>query len=312
MTVPEDTELSNINRNSNAQINTTVVFQTGSGTDVRYNAGVRPRGQGSRNQNPITMRLELPHDRDWNGVVEMNLNSQYAFNQVLGNAMYDLANLAGPDATAVRVRRNGRTDNNTSGFGGFYAHMEVVNSDWAENHLPDDSEGNVYTKRRPDNKWAWRNGNVAIYTGDPDNPGDEGDGWDKQSNRALPDWDDLDEFLRVMNQASGDTYYEQVAAVANIDQFVHYFAPHDADEQPRDEHSQRDGRRLRHVSRHRRSRASFSCPTTWTPSSAKATRTRISTTRSSRRSLRITRAPRCLLCGRSSRTRGSWPSIIRR
>ena len=224
MTVPEDNELENMNRNSNAQINTTVVFQTGSGTDVRYNAGVRPRGQGSRGQDPITMRLEIPHDSAWNDVVEMNLNSGYAFNSILANAMFDLANLAGPDATAVRVRRNGRTDGNSGRFNGVYVHMEVVNSDWAENHLPDDSEGNVYTKRRPDNKWAWRNGNVAAYTGDPNQPGDEGDGWEKQSNSAIPDWSDLDEFLRVMNQASGETYYDQVAEVANIDQFVRYFA----------------------------------------------------------------------------------------
>jgi VCBS repeat-containing protein len=225
MTVPEDNELTNINRNTNALINTTLIFQTGSGTDVRYNAGVRPRGQGSRGQNPITMRLEIPHDRPWNDVVEMNLNSGYAFNSILGNSMFDLANLAGPDATAVRVRRNGRTDPNSGRFNGYYVHMEVVNGDWAENHLPDDSEGNVYTKRRPDNKWAWRNGNVALYTGDPpDDPNSEGDGWDKQSNSAIPDWSDLDEFLRVMNQASGETYYDQVAEVANIDQFVRYFA----------------------------------------------------------------------------------------
>jgi VCBS repeat-containing protein len=217
MTVAEDNEFSNVNRNTNALMNTTLIFQTGSGVDVRYLVGVRPRGASSRTRNPVTMRIEIPHDDPWNGAVQFNFNSQVAHSQVLGYALFDMANLSAPDGVGVRVRRNGRADGNAGccyEFG-HYAAMEVIDGDWAENHLPDDSEGNVYTKRRPDNKWAYRAGDVNSYLND---------GWEKETNQAVPDWRDLDEFLRVMNQASGATYVQQVGQVANIDQFVRYFA----------------------------------------------------------------------------------------
>jgi VCBS repeat-containing protein len=216
MTVPEDQEFSNINRNTDALINTTLIFQTGSGVDVRYLAGARPRGASSRQRDPMTMRIEIPHDDPWNGSVQLNLNSQVAHSQVLGYALFDMANLPAPDAVGVRVRRNGRTDGNVDFHQfGHYAAVEVTDGDWAENHLPDDSEGNVYTKRRPDNKWAYRAGDVNAYLGD---------GWEKETNQSIPDWSDLDNFLRVMNQATGATYAAQVGQVANIDQFVRYFA----------------------------------------------------------------------------------------
>ena len=42
--------------------------------------------------------------------------------------------------------------------------------------------------------WAWRDGDYDRY---------ENDGWIKQTNDSADDWTDLDNFLGVMNNASG-------------------------------------------------------------------------------------------------------------
>jgi hypothetical protein len=69
---------------------------------------------------------------------------------------------------------------------------------------------------RPDVDWAYRNGNANAYLND---------GWTKPTNSSENDWSDLNEWLRVMNQAPGDgEYIEQVEVVANLDQWMQWFA----------------------------------------------------------------------------------------
>ena len=63
MTAAERTEFTNINRRSDAQMHATFISADGEGIKVRYNAGVRIRGSGSRNANPPNNRINIPSDR---------------------------------------------------------------------------------------------------------------------------------------------------------------------------------------------------------------------------------------------------------
>lgn len=216
MTEAERQKFAGINRNSNAEMNITFIAQTPAGTSVRYNAGMRVRGASSRNYNPVGVKINIPHDREWNGTTEFNLNTRFTWLQTIGSALAELSGVTAAQVKPVQVRINGA---NQAGGGspqfGSYVHQEAFGSEFIDEHLPEDNDGNLYKKVRPDNKWAWRNGNVNAYVND---------GWSKGTNENEYNWTDLNNFLRVMNQASGVTYYDDVSQVADLAQFSRFFA----------------------------------------------------------------------------------------
>jgi len=61
--------------NSDAQMNTTFVNVDGVEVKVRYNAGVRNRGHGSRNDPPNNYRVNFPHDHPWEDATSINLTA---------------------------------------------------------------------------------------------------------------------------------------------------------------------------------------------------------------------------------------------
>ena len=67
MTAAEREEFTNIARQSDAQMNATLISVHSDGIEVRHNGGIRIRGQGSRNHNPPNNRINLPSDRPWQG-----------------------------------------------------------------------------------------------------------------------------------------------------------------------------------------------------------------------------------------------------
>jgi VCBS repeat-containing protein len=231
MTSQESTQFQNINRNSNAQMNATLVVVRGSDVSVRYNVGVRVRGASSRTRNPPGLRINIPHDREFDGKTSFNLNAQYTWLQTLGAALFQQAGIAAPTATPVQVRLNSTNRATAAAQAGSYVRVEVVDGEWASDHLPDDDQGNVYTKRRPDNQLAYRGASTAPFynpaTDIEDYEGEGGDGWEKQTNSSENDWSDLNELLRVLNQvapAPGVSYFDRVNSVLDVDQWTRYTA----------------------------------------------------------------------------------------
>ena len=97
---------------------------------------------------------------------------------------------------------NRADDNQTTRRYGSYLHLETIDGDWADEHFPLDSGGNVYSKGRPDVKWDIRTtgdgaANANAY---------RSDGWSKNSNESIDDWEDLHQFMVTINGASGDDY----------------------------------------------------------------------------------------------------------
>lgn len=217
LTARENRAFNRIDRDSNAQMNCTLIADDCSGPVIRYLCGMRVRGASSRNDTPPPMRLNIPRDRRWNGTSSMNLNSQFTWLQFIGMKLFQASDLPAPDSMRIALRRNGQdpTTGDNEDYGRF-VHLQPLNGDLIDEKFPNDRQGNLYKKVRPDVDWAFRNGNFERYSQD---------GWGKQTNESENDWSDLDEFLRVMNQASGDPdYIAQVEAVANLDQWMRWFA----------------------------------------------------------------------------------------
>ncbi|MEZ5301733.1 MAG: lamin tail domain-containing protein [Verrucomicrobiales bacterium] len=206
------------NAGSDAQMNATFIASYGGQTALRYVGGTRRRGAGSRGRSPVGVRLNLARDRPFNGDSRLNLNTQYTYSQVVGHLLHGAAGLEGADGTAVQVRWNGENQAvNGSLMYGSYAHMEPLSGEWVDDHLPEDNGGTLYKKIRPDNSWAYRNGNISAY---------RSDGWIQQTNEGDGDssWDGLDNLMRAMNSDAGSpTYLSDVAEVADLDQWMRWF-----------------------------------------------------------------------------------------
>lgn len=136
---------------SHARFSAAFVSADGTGVKLRYRAGVRNRGNGSRNLQPQSLNVSFQNADTWNGLTALNLNTQNTPYQMFGSALYRLAGIAAPESRAVQVRLNRAdpTGGTTSAPSyGFYVCNEVQNPDFAAHHFPLDSSGNIYRGQR--------------------------------------------------------------------------------------------------------------------------------------------------------------------
>ncbi|MHC4499493.1 MAG: CotH kinase family protein, partial [Planctomycetota bacterium] len=204
-----------------AQMNATFISVDGVDTKLRYNVGIRNRGHGSRNNPPNNYRVNFPHDRSWKDVTAINLNTKYTYLQLVGSAIFRMSGLAHSEAAAVQVRINGRNKAVTNDeMYGSYVHLEVVDSDFANNHFPDDDAGNTY-------KCMWT-GSASVsadleYEGT--NPDTYRDTYFKRTNVSEDDWSDLIGLTYVLSDNTPDEIYvEEVNRVMNVDQWLRLIA----------------------------------------------------------------------------------------
>lgn len=218
MTEAERQQFEFINRQSDAQMNCTFITIDGVSTEVRYLCGVRIRGAGSRGRNPPNYRLNLPNDKLWKDVDEINLNTQYTHAQLVGSAVAERAGLPVAHARVVQVRVNAR---NLANAGlpqfGSYAALEVLNADWAEEHIPTDPDGNMYRA------------SIGAHTADLNYLGTSPNsymsaGYTKTSNASENDWSDLINLTFVLNNTPDVNYTAAVSQVVNVREWMKYFA----------------------------------------------------------------------------------------
>ena len=207
---------------SNAQMNATFIGVDGLGTDLRYNVGVRNRGNGSRLGPPNNYRVNIPADREWRDVVAVNFNAWYVHSQVIGSAAFRLAGVEAPDATAVDLRVNGADLAEPGGprMFGSYAMIEEADSDFADEHFPGDGGGNYYANFRT-NTSPQIEADLRYEGTDPDVYRDR---YFKQTNKADDDWSDLIELTNALNNAPDATFLQDVSRVIDIRQWMRYLA----------------------------------------------------------------------------------------
>jgi hypothetical protein len=226
---------------SDAAIHATVVRTDGLGTEVRYHALLRNRGAGTRAARPHNLRLNLPADNALAGVTELDFNTRTVQSQTAGNALFSLAGLPNAYGAPVQVRVNAanlahaQPDGSTDSyqFGSYYC-FQPYSPDWADAHLPQDPQGNLYKGVwYQDNVQLtngavldWRGTNVANYRlvyGDAGPIAASGP-YGKQSNTSEDDWSDLTNLCYVLNQTPDANYAQAVGQRANIDEWLSYIA----------------------------------------------------------------------------------------
>jgi hypothetical protein len=224
---------------SDAQMNATWISTDGvntggTTTQLRYNTGVRNRGHGTRQSNPNNYHVNIPGDRSWKNLTGLNLNSQYAYSQVLGSAVFRRLENPMAESRAVQVRINstnlmslpGLPDNNSFGC---YAANEQYNNDFVQRAFVLDPLGNSYRGIRDsvlcdsslngvaDLTWQGANYAVAAYT----------NAYFKQNNFLTNDWSDLIDLIAVLNSVNGyqaANYVADVQRRINVDEWMQYMA----------------------------------------------------------------------------------------
>ena len=230
LSAPELAEFSNISltsqdRDTNALFNATFIAGLDGEHTTYYRCGVRLRGASTRQRYPRNLKLELPSTHGWQGCDELNLNTQFTYNQLLGSAFYRAAGLPVYESKAVQVRLNGlnhAAPENASlahpfeHHFGIYVHNQPINGDYAKEHYPLDSGGNLY--RMTGRGTAWD------YFPDSSDPGRDyrSVGWEKENNKAANDWSDLQRFLQIMSTSPGDL--PQVESVMDLDSWLRNLA----------------------------------------------------------------------------------------
>ncbi|WCJ60043.1 Ig-like domain-containing protein [Fontisphaera persica] len=215
----------------NAEMNTTFIASDSSGTAVRYLCGVRNRGNSSRCStcNPGGMqnyRINIPTDNLWRNQRAFNLNCKYVHSQYMGSIMFRKAGLPCEEGNLVRLKLNGVELVNMIGsaIGGpgnnqpfpYYLHLEELNSDWAENHYPDNADGNMYRLMRVADL-LYRGTNYTSYT-------TGGYNYSKASNQRVNDWSDLYNMLWAINNTPDAQWAAAVREVIHVDEWVRHFA----------------------------------------------------------------------------------------
>jgi hypothetical protein len=221
MTEEERARLENINNTQpfrNDEMNGTFISSDGIDTKVRYRIGIRHRGQGSRGARPPNYRVNLPSDNRWNGVTAFALNSRFTYSQLAGSVVSRKAGVHSEETVAVQLRVNGV---NYSAGGapmyGSYAHLEEIDTDFAENHWPLDPNGNVYrgTRDGQGGTLNYRGTNLNNYAGN---------GYTKQSNVSENDWSDLINLTFVLNNTPDSEYVGAMRQTVNVEEWIKYFA----------------------------------------------------------------------------------------
>lgn len=212
--------------NSDAQMNATMVTYDAGGWETRHNVGVRIRGAGSRSRPVKNWRVNIPSDRRWKGLTEINLNAQHIDVQLIGAVLSSLVELPAAQGYPVQVRLNGVNlarslpPDVARGDGyGTYLFLTPLNGEWAENLLPHNSGGNVYRGSRY--PWTanldYRGTNYQTYINL---------GYSKASNSSENDWTDLFALTAALNNPALDDalYAAGVRSNANVELFMRYFA----------------------------------------------------------------------------------------
>ncbi len=232
LTSAENTSFPWANRDSDAEVNATLIATDGGGTRIRYLCGVRIRGAGSRSQTVPNNRLNVPNDNPWNGRTALNLNSQYIHSQLMGAAVSQRAGLPAAQARLIQYRRNSvnpaRLDPPGGGGGGFggrgdgygaFIVVEPVDGDLAARLFPNDGDGNVYRASIGQHSAQLNyRGNVPdAYLND---------GYFKTSNGTENDWTDLAALTFAFSQSDvplGD-YVQMMSTNVNVQLWMRYFA----------------------------------------------------------------------------------------
>jgi len=216
---------------SDAQMNATFISIDGVYTDIRYNVGVRNRGNRKRADPPMSYRVNFPNDNSWKNVTALNLNSKYPHLELMGSVMFQMAGLPTANVWIVQLRVNGQNlaANDYNRTYGSYSAIEVFDSDWAKNHFPDDANGNLYRCSYYEDGSHPRTLADLDYkesAGQTPNPVDYRNNYFKKTNETQDDWSDLFTLIDKLNNKNitDDQFVTEISQVINLEKWTRFLA----------------------------------------------------------------------------------------
>ncbi|MCA9261326.1 MAG: lamin tail domain-containing protein, partial [Planctomycetales bacterium] len=225
MTEAERAEIAQIgssssDRLSSAKMNGTFISVSDQGVEARYQVSIRNRGVSSSTRKPNSYHIDVPQDQLWHGVHSLNLNTQFTNSQLAGLSLFKAAGLIAEDAQPIRALVNGvDLTQPTSPSYGVYIQLEASDHYFAENHFPEDSNGNLYRVLPDASDRRW--GDLRDLGSDP---AAYAPFYEKRTNASEGDYSDVIELVDVLNNTPDELYYDRVSQVVDIDQWLGYFA----------------------------------------------------------------------------------------
>ena len=220
MTAAETTQLQTIFNNfvnSDAQMNATFISYDGGATELRYFAGIRNRGHGSRSSPTHNYRINVPSSTPWKGVSALNLNATTVPAQVAGAALAQKAGVAGNNSHFAQLRVNNGAGPGGTPANSLYAANEEPGNEWASRSFPDNDGGNYYSVYRDltPKEFNYRGTNAVSYQNT----------YFKGSNVSEDDWRDVMGMLEVMgdNQTASFTM-TRARSVIDVEQWLRHLA----------------------------------------------------------------------------------------
>ncbi|MDB6071219.1 MAG: exported protein of unknown function, partial [Verrucomicrobiales bacterium] len=213
-------------RSSNVAPNTTVIFRTADRFDVRYRSGVRARGNSSRSDTPLNLRMDVPKDSPWNGRTSFNLNYKYSYSQFLASRLFEAAGVPCEKAALVATRINGANrllDANGNRTFGYCCDLIPRGGDTIKEWFPGNDDGNGYGKIRGATDWGVQSLPV-IGPGGYAVGGYIDDGYNKQTNVPVNDWTDLNNWLVSMNAGTADNFDTTIAGTVDVEEWCRFLA----------------------------------------------------------------------------------------
>ena len=200
----------------NNHFSVTFVAWDGERHHVRHEADIRIRGNGSRSAFPPGLRLHFPNGREWKGISDINLNSQYVHSQILGAALYQAGGFAAARAHRVQLWMSHEdwTLKASKQFG-YYTHNEVLNQNYVDFHFPGEESGNLYR---------------GINRANLNDPDDSLESlavlYNKRNHKSIGDYSGIRQLLQALDKSHlpESEYLEQLELIIDLDQWMSYFA----------------------------------------------------------------------------------------
>lgn len=203
-------------QSSDAQMNATFISVENGQYECHYTTGLRLRGTTTREYATKSRRVNFPNDRPWRGREAIALNAMNPHSQVMGSLLARWCGVPAAATRAVQVRENNRQWAGSAGPPyGHYAHVEVFDGNFVDQHFPSDPGGNLY-RSLGDGNLQYLGEGAAAYA--------QFGVYAKQNHVTENDWNDLIELSRVLDQTPDADYAQEVRRVADVDEWTRYLA----------------------------------------------------------------------------------------
>ncbi|MBN1421324.1 MAG: lamin tail domain-containing protein, partial [Planctomycetes bacterium] len=176
------------------------------GERAYYNVGIRYRGNGARQQQRKSYRVEFSHDRPFIGMKRLNLNAWSIERQWYAADIMTRAGIPTPTSWFRELTINGQPQ-------GLLLRVEAVDGQFLEEHFPGDDDGNLY-----------RGYDQARFDYRGTDPTDYEDDYQKKTHEEANDFSDIIDLCDRFSRTSDAHFPARIEEVIDVEQWLRFLA----------------------------------------------------------------------------------------